>query len=272
MKPTPHDGLVLVGQEPHGQDPQEAVPHGALQRDHLLVAGLDVPLHAEEPGHREPPDVGVEHADGQPPAGEGHGQVDGDRALADAALARRDGDDAGGVGDGGDRRVLTRPQARPLHHEPLLAGVHDAGGHGDVLDPGQGTDMDLDVPLDLGPQGAAGHGQGDPDVDPAVRHPHRGHHAQVDDVRAEFGVHHVAQGVPDGVLGGCAPVGVGCVAPGHCRNCSGGRCPTHRSGVPEGARAGYDRWRRPARLADRGAWHHDPDRAASPSCDHEEQR
>ena len=35
----------------------------ALQRDHLPRSGLDVALHAEEPGDREAPDVGVEDPD-----------------------------------------------------------------------------------------------------------------------------------------------------------------------------------------------------------------
>ena len=41
-EPPPHDGAVLVGQEPHGQDPQDAVPDAPLEGDHLLVPGLDL--------------------------------------------------------------------------------------------------------------------------------------------------------------------------------------------------------------------------------------
>jgi hypothetical protein len=58
----PHDGVLLVGQEAHGQDPQGAGPDAPFERDHLLVPCLDLPLHPEEARHAEPPDVGVEHA------------------------------------------------------------------------------------------------------------------------------------------------------------------------------------------------------------------
>ncbi len=79
---APHDGAVLVGQESHRQHPEDAVTDAPLEGDHLLVPGLDLPLHPEQAGNGEPPDVGVEDAHGQAPAGQGHGQVDGDRALA----------------------------------------------------------------------------------------------------------------------------------------------------------------------------------------------
>jgi hypothetical protein len=42
---------------------------------------------AEQARHREPPDVGVEHADGVALRRERGRQVDGDGALADATLA-----------------------------------------------------------------------------------------------------------------------------------------------------------------------------------------
>ena len=67
----------------------------ALERDHLPRPGLDVALHAEQPRHREAPDVGVEDPDDQAAGGQRHGQVDRDRRLADAALARRDGQHPG---------------------------------------------------------------------------------------------------------------------------------------------------------------------------------
>ena len=82
----------------------------------------------EQAGHREPPDVGVEHPDGQAPAGQGHGQVDGDRALAHPALARGDGDDPGGVGDVGGRRRVLGQQPGPGHDRLALLGVHHPGG------------------------------------------------------------------------------------------------------------------------------------------------
>ena len=43
----------------------------ALERDHFSRPGLDVALHAQEAGHREAPDVGVEDADGVAARGPG---------------------------------------------------------------------------------------------------------------------------------------------------------------------------------------------------------
>ena len=49
-------------------------------------------------GRLGPVDVGIEQADAKPAPGEGDGEVDGRGALADAAFARRDGDDARHLG------------------------------------------------------------------------------------------------------------------------------------------------------------------------------
>ena len=51
---APHDGAVLVGKESHRQHPEDAVTDAPLQGDHLLVPGLDLPLHPEEAGNGEP--------------------------------------------------------------------------------------------------------------------------------------------------------------------------------------------------------------------------
>ena len=77
--------------------------------DQRAVAAVDpLGLHAladaEQAGHREAPDVGVEHADRATLAGEGDGEVDGDRALADAALAAGDRRGRGSTPGPGCRR------------------------------------------------------------------------------------------------------------------------------------------------------------------------
>ncbi len=145
------------------------------------------------------------------------------------------------------------------------------GGHGHLLDAGEHAHVGVDVALDLGPQRAAGDGERHLDVDVPVVHPDRGHHAQVDDVGAQLGVDHVAQGVPDGVHGRGGPAGIGHVGPGHPGNCSWGRWRSHRYGVPPGRRDGYDRRRSRRPATDQGPWHQDLDRTAAPSRDHKEQ-
>ena len=60
-------GLAMPMPAISGADPP-------LERDHLLVPGLHLTLHAEQAGDGEAPDVGVEDPDGQAPAGHGHGE------------------------------------------------------------------------------------------------------------------------------------------------------------------------------------------------------
>jgi hypothetical protein len=86
---------------------------GFLQRDEprparLVLVALDQSLHAQHGRNGEPTDVGVEHADRQPPLRQQDSQVGGDRRLADPALARSDGHDADGGRDVGVRCVLPR--------------------------------------------------------------------------------------------------------------------------------------------------------------------
>ena len=61
-------------------------------RHEAAVLGLDRPVHAEQPRQREPADVGVDDADDVAEPGERDGEVRGDRRLADATLARADGE------------------------------------------------------------------------------------------------------------------------------------------------------------------------------------
>jgi hypothetical protein len=94
--------LLLVGQEPHGQHPEHAPPD-------LRVPGGPSSCRGPRPSPCMPRSRGTENpqmsasriADGQPPPGHRHRQVDGDRALADAPFARGDGDDPCRVGDVG---------------------------------------------------------------------------------------------------------------------------------------------------------------------------
>ena len=193
---APHDGAVLVGQEAHRQDPEEPVADAPLQRDHLLGAGLDLALHAEQAGNREPPDVRVQDTDGEPAPGQGHGQVHGDGALAHPALARGDGEHPGGGRDIGGRGGLTGDPPGLFHHRPSLGLVH--GTRPDVHRPhaGKREDPALHVPTDLVPQGAAGDGQGHLHVDRSVRgHLDGPDHPEVDDAGPQLGVDHAGQGL-----------------------------------------------------------------------------
>ena len=125
-------------------------------------------VHAEEPGHREAPDVGVEDADGEAPAGQGHGQVDGHRGLAHAALARGDGEHPGRGRDGGLGRVLRAFQRARLMTGPVRPASISPIGRRPRSRRGAPASRPRDVALELGPQRAAGDGQGDVDLDGPV--------------------------------------------------------------------------------------------------------
>ena len=92
----------------------------------------------------------------RPRGGEGGGEVDGDRRLADAALARGDQHDLGG---GRERRC---PRARWATFQRALAmaaafssWVISVQSSVTLVDAGQRADPGADVALDLGPERAA---------------------------------------------------------------------------------------------------------------------
>jgi hypothetical protein len=83
----PHDRLLLIGQEAHGEHAQEARSDATLERDHLALSGFDVTVHAQEARDREAPNISIEYADGEPAGGQGHGEVHGDRGFPDSTFA-----------------------------------------------------------------------------------------------------------------------------------------------------------------------------------------
>ena len=186
----PHDGRVLVGQKSHGDDLHQARAHGQLEGDDLLGLGLQLALHAEQPGDGEAPDVGVEDAHGQAPAGQGHCQVDGDRGLAHPALARGDRQYPRRRGDvGGEGPVLLGLQPGPVHQGGALGPGHLAQLDAYRGDPGEAAHPGLDVRSELGPKGTAGDGEGHLHIDLAVAMDGDGpEHAEIDDVVAELGI------------------------------------------------------------------------------------
>ena len=194
------------GQEAHRQDAQRCRRRpGARAGPSCPGAGLDVTLHAEEAGDGEAPDVGIEHADHVTRGGQGDGQVHGDRRLADAALARGDGQDPGARRDrrsaGASSRAFQRARAiTAARSSASMAAI----AHLDRRHPVEGPRVADDVLLDLRAQGAGGDGQGHVDRDPAGVLADGPHHAQVDDGVAQLGVDHLAQAVAHLLLAGRA--------------------------------------------------------------------
>ncbi len=201
---TPHDRLLLVGQEAHRQDAERARPDLPFERDHLAETGFDVTLHAEQARHRETPDVRIEHADHVAAGGQGDGQVDGDRRLAHATLARRDGEDPGAGRDGRFGRLLPGLPPRPGHHGRPLVGIHGGHVHVDGAHPVEGLHVAHHVFFDLRPQRAGGDGQSHVHHDVACMLVDGPDHPQIHDGVPQLGVDHPTQAFDDRVLAGRA--------------------------------------------------------------------
>ena len=126
-----------------------------------------------------------------PVAGQRGGQVDGDRALADAALAAGDGEHAARRRDLRCRGRAARAFQRALSITSVRSSEF-ISPHVDahVGDAGVDADARLDLALDVGAQRAAADRQLDADRDDAVVGStiDRRHHAERHDVGAELGV------------------------------------------------------------------------------------
>ena len=141
---------------------------GTIELAAVALEAGQAALDTEHARDGEPPDVGVEHPDGEPSGGHGRGQVHRDRGLAHPALARGDQDDLGGGADGGVLVALGDVEPGLGHGRGLLLGGHLGPLQADVGDPGDRPQAGADVTLDLGPQRAARGGEGDGDRDPAL--------------------------------------------------------------------------------------------------------
>ena len=153
---APHQRRVLADEEAGGDDLQAAGTDGELVRPDEPTAGLVVLDrlesfgHAEQAGDREAPDVGVEDADGATLARQGDGEVDGDGALADAALAAGDGQHPRRRRHLRVAGVLACVPARLEHHLAALLGGHLAPHDADVGDAGVDAEAALHLALDVG--------------------------------------------------------------------------------------------------------------------------
>ena len=106
---APDDRRIVVGQEAHRHDLHAVL----LGRDDLLAVGRRAAcLQAEHDRHVRPVDVAVENADAAAALRQRQREVHRDRRLADAALARADGDD---VLHAGQRRAARLGRRRRPH-------------------------------------------------------------------------------------------------------------------------------------------------------------
>ena len=184
-RPAPHDGLAVRDEE-LDRDRLDAV---ALERRDLVVgAGLGLALDAHHQRDVRARDVAVEQADAGARLGEGHGEVDADRALADAALAGRDGDD------------VLDARNELLRLARLRAADHGAPRDLDLLDADAGQ-HGAGVALDLVLERAGRRRQLDRERDGVAVDDDRLDHVERDDVAPELGLLDGAQGLEHGPFG-----------------------------------------------------------------------
>ena len=186
-EPSPHQCHLLVVDDQPGRDDVDALRHG--RDDAPVVPGLQPSLGgAQHPGHREPPDVGVEQPDLEALVGDGRRQVDAERRLAHPALAAAHRDHPGQRAHAGRGSVLPRPLPGPFHQAGAFLLAHGGDVHRHVVDPGHRRNLAHHVTFDLVAHRAGGDGEGDGDGHPAAVDVDALDHAEVDDVGAELGV------------------------------------------------------------------------------------
>jgi hypothetical protein len=184
---APDERLVGIDQlaDGHGLDAVD------LEREQHVAASLrGLVVEPEHRGRARSVDVAVEEACAGAHPSEGHGEVDGHRRLADAALARAHGDDLADPG----KRIGT--VARPL------VGTADIGRE-DEFDAraggaercGLGLHGRLDVGADLVLHGTGGRRELDRDVGAVALHAGLLHHPERDEVLPDVGVEDGAEGV-----------------------------------------------------------------------------
>ena len=157
--------------------------------------GLETSFDSEHARDGEAPDIGVDHADGETTHGKGGGDIGGHRGLADATLSGSDGQHPGTGGHPIGPGVGLGVQAGRIHGVRLLIGGHLGPVDLDRGDARKALDAHLDFATQLCLERTTGRGEGHGDHDPAIGSDGGSLcHTQLDDVGAEFGIDHAAQG------------------------------------------------------------------------------
>ena len=201
---TPHQRRVLLDEEAGTDDLQQSLrqPASDLQgvgHDPRTIAAvhllsLERLVDAQQTRHAEAPDVGIEHPDGETLRGDCGCEVHRDRTLPHAALAAGDGDHLAGEGHVRVGRVLAGVPAGLQHHVAALVAGHLAPLDPHVGDARVHGDAGFNILLDLGTERAAADRELDPNGDDSLgRDGHGRHHAQRDDVGAQFWINHGTQ-------------------------------------------------------------------------------
>ena len=187
------------------------------RHDHL-VDGHRALMDAEHAGNREAIDVGVDHADLEAHLLEGDREVDGQRRLADTALAGGDGDHARLRGDAQLAGWPWRTATTQLRGERgALVFRHAAELDRHALDAGDRAHLARDVVVDCGLQRAAGNRQRDANGHVAAIDRDALDHVERDEVLFQLGVDHPSEGLADLVFvqrHACRLAGIGESGPG----------------------------------------------------------
>ena len=187
---TPPDHrLILASKEAHRDT---AHTMGLRRNDHVVDHRRGM-FHTEHPRDRETPDISVDNSNAVTALRQGNAQIGCHRRLAHAALARCHGQHPGGGVNLRRRSVVACGAPGSLHHPGLLGSVQLVPVQPHVLDAVQPGNPRLAVSLDGGAQRAAGGGQCHGHVPGGALAVGVAHHAQVDDVVAQLGIHDAPQ-------------------------------------------------------------------------------
>ena len=196
-RPAPHHRLVVVEEEADRHQVQAVRD----QRDHHPVDEHRLLVRPEHVRDRVAVDVGVDHAHLLALLGERGGEVDGERRLADAALARRDRDHARRGVDRDPLRPLGRRAAQPAGERRRSSGVITSNASEVERDAGERADEARDLLLERVAERAAGDRQRDRDVHVAALDPDVADHVELRHGPAQLGVDDLLERLEDVVAG-----------------------------------------------------------------------
>ena len=192
-RPTPHDRRVLLEEEADRHQLQVAAHR---RHDHLVDDDRAL-CDAQHERDRVAVDVGVENSCSQTEPVERCREVDGQRRLADSALAARDREHPR---RGADRDALRPPgdaAAQPLRQLGALVGAHHVELERDRLDAGEREHVLAHLVLEAVSERTTGDRQRDRDRDVTALDEHLAHHVQLGDGPLQLGVDDLSERLGD---------------------------------------------------------------------------
>ena len=199
---APHDGGLLVGQEPHGHHFEQSRSHGLSRGTIFLLSALSSPCIPSRRGTENPQMSASSTPTVSPRWARATARLTVTEDLPTPPLPEATARTRAVSGMSVTAPGPPAPAPGPVHERTALGGVHLPHDDLDPTHAREAPDAGLDVVLIWVRRGQPGHGQGHLDLDlPVGVHAQGPDHAQIDDVVAQLGVDHPQQRGADRLLG-----------------------------------------------------------------------